>query len=94
MSGLRAKVEALPDHLCEHCAEYGCGVQSCEELKALIPEGAVLVTEETLAAALRRHLHDDGERLTRPLTRRPEHLTALLWDDCAAAILAKLREAS
>lgn len=39
-----------------------------------------------LAERLRDHEHDRGDR---PLTRRPDHLTSLLWPDCAAAILGE-----
>jgi len=83
MSGLRAKVLAI------RAGQYPDG-DSVPEFRAavlaLIPEGAVLVTEETLAAALPRTMRAMGWSMS-----VSDHTS---WEAIAAAILAKLREAS
>jgi hypothetical protein len=53
MSDLRAKVLALPPYLDEDGYERSAYSQA--DILALIPQGAVLVTEETLADALEAH---------------------------------------
>jgi len=94
MSGdLRAAVEGLP-LFPPPGLKIGPLVQ-VDRVLALIPEGAVLVTEETLAAALDgltwiEFWHEDGRRTT------PEGIevveTSLDGRQAAAAILRHLRE--
>ena len=83
MSDLRAAMEGLRDAEDNVARETGHPfaslgyVRACNDILRLIPEGAVLVTEETLAAALDEHI--DSEE-------------GYCGSGCAADILRHLRE--
>jgi len=89
MTDLRAQIEALPGPLLVVKAGKFVEPQLVyrNEVLRLIPPGAVLVTEETLAAALIPAMTEMGLRFYGPVP--PEHLRDV--DVLAAAILAALR---
>ena len=86
MTDLRAQIEALP--YLPVPTTSGDMIEYRRAVLALIPPGAVLVTEETLAAALIPAMTEMGLRFYGPVP--PEHLRDV--DVLAAAILAHLRE--
>jgi len=83
MSDLRAAVEGLrPIRPFGHSEVYR------DDVLALIPEGAVLVTEETLAAVMKHASIETWVLMGRPQgDPRVEY-----WNTFAAAILRHLRE--
>jgi len=90
---LREKVEGLR----KEPLTYGETCISLRAVLALIPEGAVLVTAEELAAALIeselvKRLADYAIR-AHPETMSREETNQTVADSWAAAILARIREA-
>lgn len=92
MTTLRQQVEALTERfiLWDEVASMHTAIFARDDVLALIPEGSVLVTEESLAAAL-------GVEMVKGLPwfymgHVRGDLTLDDWRACAAAILARLRE--
>jgi len=87
MTDLRAAVEGLRGRFDPDETHGAAWEDAIDAVLALIPEGAVLVTEEGLAAALRYDLADviEGEE-------PDDRLHDSWWTTRAAVILARLRE--